>query len=162
MKKLEFRDRNHLYGRIFLAIAIIVILLVPVIMALILKVAPNMKVVALSMLGLIVFLAGGFVEVATYSPMLGTAGTYLGFITGNLVNLKVPCAVNARELAKVKNGSKEGEIVSTISVATSTIVTTVIIAIGVALLTPLAPVFENPALVPAFGSAFTALFAALT
>ena len=161
MKKLDFRDRNHLYGRIFLGIAIGVILLVPVIMAIVLKVFPNMKVIGISMIGLIVFIAGGFVEVATYSPMLGTAGTYLGFITGNLVNLKVPCAVNARELAKVKNGSKEGEIVSTISVATSTIVTTLIIALGVALLTPLTPVFENETLIPAFGSAFTALFAAL-
>ena len=73
----------------------------------------NFKVIGMSMLSLIVFIAGGFIEVITYAPMLGTTGTYLGFFTGNLVNLKVPCAVNARELAKVKNGSKEGEIVST-------------------------------------------------
>jgi hypothetical protein len=110
---------------------------------------------------LIVFILGGFVEVITYSPMLGTSGTYLGFITGNLVNLKVPCAVNARELSGVKHGSAEGEIVSTISVATSTIVTTIIVAVGVLALTPLTPVLENPFLKPAFGSAFTALFGAL-
>lgn len=113
------------------------------------------------MIALIVFVLGGIVEVITYSPMLGTSGTYLGFITGNLVNLKIPCAVNARELCGVKHGSSEGEVVSTISIATSTIITTVIIAVGVIALTPLTPVFENPFLKPAFGSAFTALFAAL-
>ena len=161
MSKKSFNDKNHLYGRIFLALAIIMIVLVPVIMAIILQVMPEWDVVIRALATLIVFIIGGFVEVMTYSPMLGTAGTYLAFFTGNLVNLKVPCAVNAREQANVKHGSQEGEIVSTLSVATSTIVTTVIIALGVALLVPLTPVLENPVLRPAFYSAFTALFGAL-
>jgi hypothetical protein len=127
-KKRTYNDLNHIYGRIFLAVAIIIIVMIPVTIALVLKVSPDFGVIATCMLSLIVFIAGGFVEVITYSPMLGTAGTYLGFFTGNLVNLKVPCVVNARELAGVKHGSKEGEIVSTISVATSTIVTTLVIA----------------------------------
>ena len=160
-KEMNYNDRNHLYGRIFLAIAIIIIVAIPIIMAVVLQAMPNWGVVATSLLGLIVFVAGGFIEVVMYSPMLGTVGTYLGFFTGNLVNLKVPCVVNARELAGVAHGSKEGEIVSAISVATSTIVTTVIIALGVALLVPLTPVLENPVLKPAFESAFTALFGAL-
>lgn len=160
-KERSYNELNHLYGRIFLATAIIIIVAIPIVMAIALKASPNFKVIATCMLSLIVFLAGGFVEVITYSPMLGTAGTYLGFFTGNLVNLKVPCAVNAREQAGVKHGSKEGEIVSTISVATSTIVTTLIIAVGVICLIPLTPVLENPVLKPAFDSAFTALFGAL-
>ena len=160
-KQMTYSDKNHLIGRIFLATAVIIILLVPIAMAIVLKAAPDFAKVATSLATLIVFLAGGFVEVLTYSPMLGTGGTYLGFVTGNLVNLKVPCAVNAREQAGVKHGSKEGEIVSTVSVATSTIVTTVIIALGVALLVPLTPFLDNPVLKPAFGSAFTALFGAL-
>ena len=160
-KERTYSDTSHLLGRIFLAAAIVIILLIPVIMAVVLKTAPNLKVLATCMLGLIVFLAGGFIEVITYSPMLGITGTYLGFFTGNLVNLKVPCVVNARELAGVEHGSDEGEIVSTVAVATSTIVTTVIIALGVVLLIPLTPVLENPVLRPAFDSAFTALFGAL-
>ncbi len=160
-KEMTYNDRNHLYGRIFLAVAIVIILMIPITIALVLKAMPNWGVVAGSLLGLIVFIIGGFIEVVTYSPMLGTVGTYLGFFTGNLVNLKVPCVVNARELAKVAHGSKEGEIVSTISVAVSTIVTTVVIALGVALLVPLTPVLESPVLKPAFESAFTALFGAL-
>lgn len=160
-KQMTLNDRNHLYGRIFLALAILLIVLIPIIMAIVLKVTPDFLVVAESMIPLLVFIIGGFVEVMTYSPLLGTSGTYLGFFTGNLVNLKVPCAVNAREQANVKHGSKEGEIVSTISVATSTIVTTVIIALGVILLSPLTPILESETLQPAFNTAFTSLFGAL-
>ena len=161
VNNLSLNDRNHLYGRIFLGSALIVIIAVPIIMTLALETKPDFKVILKSMIPLIVFIVGGFVEVMTYSPLLGTSGTYLGFFTGNLVNLKVPCAVNAREQAGVKHGSKEGEIVSTVSVASSTIVTTIIIALGVALFIPLTPVLESETLQPAFNTAFTALFGAL-
>ena len=160
-KERNYNDVNHFYGRIFLAVALVIIIAIPFIMWFVLDAAPDFGIILTSMLSLIVFLVGGFIEVITYAPMLGTTGTYLGFFTGNLVNLKVPCAVNARELAGVEHGSKEGEIVSTISIATSTIVTTIVIALGVILLVPLTPILENPVLTPAFDMAFTALFGAL-
>lgn len=160
-KERTYNDTNHFIGRLFLGVAILIIVMVPVMISLVLKTAPDFKVILKSFIPLIVFIVGGFVEVMTYSPLLGTSGTYLAFITGNLVNLKIPCAVNARNQANVEHGSKEGEIISTISVATSTIVTTVIIALGVALLTPLAPVLESETLQPAFSTAFTALFGSL-
>lgn len=158
---MSYNDKSHLFGRIFLAIAIVIIVAIPVIMSIVLQTLPDFGVLATSMVALIVFLVGGFIEVITYAPMLGTTGTYLGFFTGNLANLKLPCAVNAREAAGVKHGSIEGEIVSTVSIATSTIVTTIIIAVGVICLVPLTPVLEDPTLQPAFDSAFTALFGAL-
>ena len=157
----KINKQNHLLGKIFLGIAILIILAVPTLMSIILETKPDWAVIGKSMIALIVFILGGFVEVITYSPMLGTSGTYLGFVTGNLVNLKVPCAVNARDLAKVKHGSKEGEIISTVSIATSTIVTSIIIALGVLLLSQITPFLESPTLKPAFDTAFTALFGAL-
>ena len=162
----KLNKTNHTIGRIALAVALLVIFAVPVTMMIVLQTAPDgeLLVKALTNTAIIVFFLSGAIEVITYSPLLGTSGTYLGFITGNLVNLKVPCAVNARELAGVKHGSAEGEVVSTISVATSTIVTTVIIALGVVFFATLESEFhilQNETLTPAFGSAFTALFAAL-
>ena len=160
-KQRSYNDKNHFIGRIFLGLAIGIILMVPIVMSIVLKTAPDFKVILKSFIPLIVFIIGGFVEVMTYSPLLGTSGTYLAFITGNLVNLKIPCAVNARNQANVKHGSKEGEIVSTISVATSTIVTTIIIGIGVVSIIPLTPILESETLAPAFSTAFTALFGSL-
>ena len=154
-------DKDHLYGRVFLGAAIILILLVPIIMCLVLNVFPEWSILGKGLVGCIMFIVGGFIEVMTYSPMLGKKGTYLAFFTGNLVNLKLPCAVNAREQANVKHGSKEGEIISTISIATSTIVTTLVLALGVICMIPLTPVLQSEVLRPGFDSAFAALFGAL-
>jgi len=154
-------EMNHRLGRIFLAAAIVLMVMVPTVISMVLGVLPDFVLVAQAMLALIIFLASGFVEVITYAPLLGTMGTYLAFITGNLVNLKVPCAVNARDQIGVKHGSVEGELVSTVAIASSSIVTTLVIALGVLLLTPLKPILENPTLAPAFETAFTALFGAL-
>ena len=93
--------------------------------------------------------------------MLGTGGSYLGFVTGNLTNLKVPAALNAMDNAKVKPGTEEGEVISTIAIASSTITTTVIITIGVLLLSQLTPILNSPVLKPAFDNILPALFGGL-
>ena len=93
--------------------------------------------------------------------MLGAGGSYLSFVTGNISNLKLPCALNALEQADVKANSEEGEIVSTVAIAVSSIVTTLIIILGVILIIPLTPVLESPALAPAFAQILPALFGGL-
>ena len=142
-------DKDHLYGRVFLGAAIILILLVPIIMCLVLNVFPEWSILGKGLVGCIMFIVGGFIEV---SPWLWLLVEF---------ELKLPCAVNAREQANVKHGSKEGEIVSTISIATSTIVTTLVLALGVICMIPLTPVLQSEVLRPGFDSAFAALFGAL-
>ena len=94
--------------------------------------------------------------------MLGAGGTYLSFVTGNIANLKLPCAINAMEGADVKANSEEGEVVSTIAIATSSIVTTFILAIGVIAFAPVLQQFSDNALLkPAFAQVLPALFGAL-
>lgn len=93
--------------------------------------------------------------------MLGAGGGYLAFITGNLINMKIPCAVNARDIAGTKTGTAENEIISTLSIATSSLVTIVVLALGVALLVPLQPVLQSPVLQPAFANVVPALFGAM-
>lgn len=105
--------------------------------------------------------AVGVVETITYIPMLGAGGSYLSFVTGNISNLKLPCALNALEQAGVKSNSEEGEVVSTIAIAVSSIVTTLIIILGVILIVPLTPVLNAPVLQPAFAQMIPALFGGL-
>lgn len=105
--------------------------------------------------------AVGVVEVISYIPMLGAGGSYLSFVTGNISNLKLPCALNALEQANVKASSEEGEVVSTIAIAVSSIVTTLIIILGVVLIAPLTPILSNPVLQPAFDQMIPALFGGL-
>ena len=103
----------------------------------------------------------GVIETITFVPMLGAGGSYLSFVTGNISNLKLPCAINALEQNEVSANSEEGEIISTIAIATSSIVTTIIIIIGVICIVPLTPVLEAPVLTPAFQQILPALFGGL-
>ena len=96
-----------------------------------------------------------------YTPMLGVGGSYISFITGNVTNMKIPVAMNAKEIAGTEVGTPEDEIISTISTATSAIVTTLVIVAGVILLVPLQPVLQSPVLLPAFDNVVPALFGAL-
>ena len=93
--------------------------------------------------------------------MLGSGGGYLAFITGNLINMKIPCAINAKEMAGTKSGTTENEIISTLSIAASSLTTIVILALGVLLLVPLQPVLQSPVLQPAFENVVPALFGAM-
>jgi hypothetical protein len=105
--------------------------------------------------------AVGIVEIFTYVPMLGAGGTYLSFVTGNISNLKLPCALDAMERAGFKASDEEGEVISTIAIAVSSIVTTLIIIVGVICIVPLTPILEAPVLEPAFAQILPALFGGL-
>lgn len=162
MKKRSYEEMTHIYGRIWILSAIGMIFSYPIITCLYYGVWPGWKPVLQGLLGVApIFWTVGLIEVLTFVPMLGTASSYLAFVTGNLTNLKVPAALTAMENAKVKPGSEEGEVISTIAVATSSIVTTVIIALGVALLVPLTPILNHPAVKPAFDNILPSLFGGL-
>ena len=155
-------DSVHHYGRIWNLSMTAVLLSFPVAVALIFNAAPDWNSLLLGLLATApMYWAVGLVETITYVPMLGAGGSYLSFVTGNISNLKLPCALNSLEQAGVKANSEEGEIISTISIAVSSIVTTVIIILGVILIVPLTPVLENEALQPAFSQMLPALFGAL-
>lgn len=157
-----YNDSIHFWGRIWTATAIFMLLMAPAAICLYYDAWPEGQYVLKGLLAVApIYWTVGIIEVLTYAPMLGTGGTYLSFITGNLTSLKVPCALNAMEAAKVKANSDEGEVISTIAIATSSIVTTLIIAAGVLLLGYLQPVLESPVLAPAFDNILPALFGGL-
>lgn len=166
MKKREnmsYMDSVHRDGTIWNLSMMVILLLFPLLVALLFKDAmPDWKGVALGLVATApMYWAVGIVEVITFIPMLGAGGSYLSFVTGNISNLKLPCAINALENAGADPKSEEGEIISTIAIAVSSIVTTVIVALGVLLIVPLSPILESPVLTPAFDQMLPALFGAL-
>ncbi|MGI6315950.1 MAG: hypothetical protein ACOX17_04645 [Christensenellales bacterium] len=160
--KLPYEEQLHIYGRVWVALALFLMILSPVAICVYYNAWPPFTAVLKALLGVApMYWTVGIIEVLTYAPMLGTGGTYLGFVTGNLTNLKVPCALNAMEGAKVKPGTVEGEVISTMAIATSSIVTILVIAAGVFLLGLLRPILESPVLQPCFDNILPALFGAL-
>jgi len=72
-----------------------------------------------------------FVEPISYFPIVGVAGTYMAFTSGNISNLRIPAAAVAQRIARVEPGTPEGNIVATLGMAVSVLVNTLILTIGV-------------------------------
>lgn len=159
---VEFNASLHKLGRLLLIVSLILLLSVPFVIGALNGVMPELGgfLSGIAKVG-IIYIPVSIVEFLVYTPMLGVGGSYLSFLTGNVTNMKIPCAMNARDMAGTTVGTPENEIVSTISVATSAIVTTLVIVVGVFLITPLQPVLQSEALLPAFNNVVPALFGAL-
>ena len=161
-KELSYMDSVHRDGRIWSFSIMALMLLYPIAIMLVFGAVPDGKGLLMGLIATApMYWAVGIVETFTFIPMLGAGGSYISFITGNISNLKLPCALSAMEQMGVKANSEEGEVVSTIAIAVSSIVTTVIIILGVILIVPLTPVLNAPVLEPAFAQILPALFGGL-
>ncbi len=164
-KELIFKEYNaslHRIGRILLVTAMALLLAVPFVVGMFNGVMPDLNgfLAGIAKVG-IIYIPVAIVEFLVYTPMLGVGGSYISFLTGNVTNMKIPCAMNARDMAGTTVGTPENEIISTISTATSAIVTTLVIVAGVILMVPLQPVLQSEVLLPAFNNVVPALFGAL-
>ena len=161
-KEMSYIDSVHRDGRIWNLSVMVLLLMFPVAVCLIWNVIPEWNSLLVGLLATApMYWAVGAIETVTFVPMLGAGGSYLSFVTGNISNLKLPCALNALEQNGVSANSEEGEVVSTIAIAVSSIVTTIIIILGVVLIVPLTPILQAPALQPAFDQILPALFGGL-
>ena len=161
-KNLSYMDSVHRDGRIWNISVMIILMLFPISIAILFGAAPDWGALLMGLVATAPMYWGvGIIETITYVPMLGAGGSYLSFVTGNISNLKLPCAINALEQNAVSASSEEGELISTIAIATSSIVTTIIIVLGVILIVPLTPILESPVLEPAFAQMLPALFGGL-
>lgn len=157
-----YNERTHLFGRLACIITLVMLIGAPFVMGLYLGAMPDLGAVARGFLACgLVWAVSCVAEYLIYTPMLGAGGGYLAFITGNLINMKIPCAMNARDMVDAKTGTPENEIISTLSIATSSLVTILVLAAGVVALIPLQPILQAPALQPAFDNVVPALFGAM-
>lgn len=158
----KYSKTTHILGRLVSAITVIMLVGAPFLIGKYLGAVPDLGAVGKAFFSVgLVWTVSSVAEFLIYTPMLGSGGGYLAFITGNLINMKIPCAVTARDMVGAKSGTKENEIISTLSIATSSLVTILVLAVGVLALTPLQPVLQSPTLQPAFDNVVPALFGAM-
>ena len=161
-KNLSYIDSVHRDGTIWNIGVMVLLLLFPLTVAFLFGAAPDWGALVVGLIATApMYWAVGVIETITFVPMLGAGGSYLSFVTGNISNLKLPCALNALEQNEVSASSEEGEIISTIAIATSSLVTTIIIVLGVICIVPLTPILSAPVLEPAFAQMLPALFGGL-
>ena len=157
-------DSMHRWGAIWSVSALCVLFMVPLAFSYYYHVFPKWDVFLSAVLKIIpIYWSTAIIEVLTYTPMLGAGGTYLSFVTGNITNLKLPCALSALDRSNYRASSEEGEVISTIAIASSAITTTLVIAVGVLVFGPSIAKITAPdsVLAPAFTYVIPALFGAL-
>lgn len=160
--KNNYYDSIHRLGKISLSFILLLIVLVPLSISMKFDIFPPFgNFIAGFLQAVMIYLPICIAEFFTFVPILGTGASYLAFITGNLTNLKIPCATIAMENANVKPATDEGEVIALLSVAASSIVTVAIIFIGMLLIFPLTPFLNSVYLKPAFDNVLPALFGAL-
>lgn len=158
----KYSDTTHKIGKIASIAVLIMLVGAPFLIGKYLGAYPDLAAAGKGFFSVgIIWMISSVAEFLIYTPMLGSGGGYLAFITGNLINMKIPCAVNARDMVGAKSGTRENEIISTLSIATSSLVTILVLAVGVAALTPLRPLIQEPVLQPAFDNVVPALFGAM-
>lgn len=158
-----FQTWSHRWGRIGTFIALVYMIAVPFIVLGYYGCIPSLgQVFNLSTISiLMIYIPVGISEALSYTPILGSS-TYLTFITGNIMNLKLPCAVNAMKIAEKEPNTPEGEAVASVAVAVSSIMTVVILALAALLSAWISPIFELPAVKTASNYIIPALFGSLT
>jgi hypothetical protein len=162
MQKRNYQDQLHFEGRLWMLGALLLFVSVPITISLFTGVWPKFSEFMPGFIATaIIFWPVTTIEVFTFTPMLGVGGSYLGFVTGNLTSLKVPAALNAQDALGVDKGTDKGDVIATIAIAASSIVTTLIILFGALLVIPLTPLLEAESLKPAFDNIIPALFGAL-
>ena len=161
-KPMTYIDSVHRAGTIWNLSVMVLLFAFPVAVAVLFGVTPDWNALVVGLIATApMYWTVGAIETVTYVPMLGAGGSYLSFVTGNISNLKLPCALNALEQNEVSASSEEGEVISTIAIAVSSIVTMLVILLGVILIVPLTPVLSAPVLQPAFEQMLPALFGGL-
>lgn len=158
----SFQAWSHKWGRIGTVIALIYMIALPfIVLGYYDCIPPLGSVFNLGTLSILaIYIPVGISEALSYTPILGSSA-YLTFITGNIMNLKLPCAVNAMKLANKEPNTPEGEAIASVGVAVSSIMTVIILALAALLSSWISPVFELPAVKTASGYIIPALFGSL-
>lgn len=158
----EYDKQVHRWGRISIFLALLAMYAPIVGVCISYGIRPDWAAVGTGVLT--VFAAFGMnqiIEPFTFAPMLGAGGTYIGFTTGNVSQTKIPCVVSCQEIMGVEMGTKEGDIVATLAVGTCSLITTLEVAAGVALVAVIYPILTSPALAPGFNNVLPAVMGAM-
>lgn len=157
-----FDENTYKFGRVWYLVAVFLMCAAPFVISVYFNTWPPIDKILAGLLSVApLFYTIGVIEILTYVPMLGPSGTYLGFVTGNVSGIKVPASINALRISGYKIDTPEGEVVSTLAIATSTLVNTTVLILGMLALIPLTPVLESELLAPMFANVMPAMFGAL-
>jgi len=118
----EYAPKAHLIGTITNIIHTVVFFLPPLFVAFLVGIPTDWGAVWKGTVAVWGFaMPFWFIEPISYFVILGIAGTYISFLAGNISNFRLPVSAVAQEVAEVREGSHEGEIIGTLAVVATQI-----------------------------------------
>ncbi len=139
----KYFNSMHRFGKIMTLFVLAAFLLVPIMVSLWFDCMPTVGEIFTVSLPMIIALGPTYIgEFMSEVPVLGSS-YYLACVTGNIINVKLPTAINAQEMANVERGTSASDAVAGLAVAASSLSVMAVIAIGALLLTPLQPVLQS-------------------
>ena len=116
----EYLEPVHRVG-FWTCIAISVAMFLPALLLFVLygAVAPWSGILAGMGLALTYAVPFFIIEPISYYPVYGDAGNYMSMTTGNVSNLRLPCAAVAQAVAEVPEGTRKGSVIACIGIAVS-------------------------------------------
>lgn len=125
-----FNNKIHFWGRITIAVGFFLSLTIPMYLTFIegnsvdFKVLINALIFVSSFVGIL-----WVIEPVSYFPILGSAGTYMSFLSGNIGNMRMPAVGAVQNALELKSDSKESEIASIFALVSSVIVNLAILLV---------------------------------
>ena len=117
----------------------------PVAISFVYGIWPDFKALWPGFVAVILFMAPYWpAETIGYMSVMGPGALYMSYITGNVTNLRMPATIGTINSLGIKPNTEECHTMAIIACGASVITTVVIVALGVVIATPLAPVLESP------------------
>lgn len=129
---LQYLPKMHRIGKVIGVLAVFASFLPALTLGLVYGLWPDMAALGTAALTAISsFGVLWFVEPISYYPVVGPMGTYMAFVSGNISNMRIPCASMAQVAAGVEPGSDKGSIIATIGMGVSIVINTLVLSVGV-------------------------------
>ena len=90
---------------------------------------PLADIVKIAVLATTAFGASWIVQLISYFPVLGMPGTYVSFLVGSVAEIRLPASAMAQRVTGVEQGTREAEVISTIAIAGSVLMSAFIITL---------------------------------
>lgn len=129
--KDEYTPQVHKIGKLTGYLGVVLAFIPVVVLAVVYGIVPKPAALLTAFIsGASAFGVLWFVEPISYFPVVGPAGTYMAFLSGNISNMRIPCASMAQVAAEVEPGTEKGLIVATLGMAVSIIINVSVLTIG--------------------------------
>ena len=129
---LEYLPKMHKIGKIIGVLAVCASFMPALILGLVYGLWPDWAALGTAALTAVTsFGILWFVEPLSYYPVVGPMGTYMAFVSGNISNMRIPCASMAQVGAGVEPGTEKGSIIATIGMGVSIVINTLVLSAGV-------------------------------